>query len=425
MKATMRLYCYVTGRIPVFKASRRALMCVSSLGLIAGAAPPAGGGYKVLHRFGSGTDGAYPYTDLIAVHGTLYGDTYDGGADNDGTLFALDPTTGKEQVLYAFKGNSDGADPIAGLIDVKGTLYGTSLNGGTGTNNCDYDRVAGCGTVYALTLKTGAERVVYSFQGGADGGYPEASLINVGGTLYGTTAGGGSTNCGGGCGTVFSVDIRTGAKTTVYSFQGGTSDGFSPVSALTSFNGLLYGTTAMGGATDGGTLFAIQPSDGTERILHSFSVAATPSSPLTLAGNVFYGTTNSGGAYEVGAIFAFDPGNGAFSNLLSFQNSSTGAYPEGGLTASNGLLYGTTSVGGDPNDCDIGLVPGCGTVFSFNPKTGVEKILYSFQGFTDGANPVNSLARSGQYLFGTTVYGGKKGENCFEINCGTAFRVSR
>jgi uncharacterized repeat protein (TIGR03803 family) len=45
------------------------------------------------------------------------------------------------------------------------------------------------------------ETVVYSFGGGSDGVRPRAGLINVGGTLYGTTEGGGASNRG----TVFAV----------------------------------------------------------------------------------------------------------------------------------------------------------------------------------------------------------------------------
>jgi hypothetical protein len=55
-------------------------------------------------------------------------------------------TSGAEQVLHSF-GGSDGADPEADLIDVNGTLYGTTYYGG-------YEKGCGgkgCGTVFALT----------------------------------------------------------------------------------------------------------------------------------------------------------------------------------------------------------------------------------------------------------------------------------
>jgi uncharacterized repeat protein (TIGR03803 family) len=67
------------------------------------------------------------------VNGTLYGTTLDGGdtACNCGTVFSLDPGTGAEKVLYSFLGDRiDGAGPYAGLINVMGTLYGTTYGGG-------------------------------------------------------------------------------------------------------------------------------------------------------------------------------------------------------------------------------------------------------------------------------------------------------
>ena len=105
--------------------------------------------------------------------------------------------------------------------------------------------------------KDGGESVVYSFKGGNDGAYPYAGLINVGGTLYGTTSAGGSANCDGGCGTVFKVTPR-GAKSVVYSFKGG-RDGAVPVASLISVGGTLYGTAREGGRRGNGTVFAVAP----------------------------------------------------------------------------------------------------------------------------------------------------------------------
>lgn len=70
------------------------------------------------------------------------------------------------------------------------------------------------------------ERVLYAFQGGSDGWGPDASLINVGGTLFGTTSGNSALLSG----TVFAVNPATGAETVVYSFKGYPSDGYAPAS---------------------------------------------------------------------------------------------------------------------------------------------------------------------------------------------------
>ncbi len=60
-----------------------------------------------------------------------------------GTAFAFDLRTGKEKVLYSFCSERDcvdGAVPYAGLLDVSGTLYSTTGFGG----------IFDSGTVFAL-----------------------------------------------------------------------------------------------------------------------------------------------------------------------------------------------------------------------------------------------------------------------------------
>src|ERR1700685_343568 len=79
-----------------------------------------------------------------------------------------------EKVLYSFQGGADGANPSISLVtDSAGNLFGTTSDGGTGA--CD----GGCGTVFELTPSGGqwTKSVIYSFQGGADGVVPAAGLI--------------------------------------------------------------------------------------------------------------------------------------------------------------------------------------------------------------------------------------------------------
>jgi uncharacterized repeat protein (TIGR03803 family) len=95
-----------------------------------------------------------------------------------------------EQVLYSFCSQQNCADGGAptGVIDVDNTLYGTTYIGGTGSGcRTSY----GCGTVFSLDLTTGAEAVLHSFGGDADGTNPTAGLINIKDKLYGTTDSGG------------------------------------------------------------------------------------------------------------------------------------------------------------------------------------------------------------------------------------------
>jgi uncharacterized repeat protein (TIGR03803 family) len=260
----------------------------------------------VLYSFGGSGDGKNPYAGLINVKGTLYGTTYYGGANGDGTVFAI-TTSGTETMLYSFDGKT-GANPDAGLINVKGTIYGTTENGGTTYCSSSFD----CGTVFAIT-RSGKETVLHNFGGSGDGTYPEAGLINVKGTFYGTTMGGGA-NCSAsyGCGTVFAI-TPSGTETVLHSF-GGSRDGSYPRAGLINVKGTLYGTTFIGGANGSGTVFSITPS-GKETVLHSFAGGTDGEQPLagllnfkgTLYGTTQYGGANCNGSTGCGTVFSLSP----------------------------------------------------------------------------------------------------------------------
>jgi uncharacterized repeat protein (TIGR03803 family) len=264
------------------------------------------GSQKVLYSF-SGSGGEIPAAGLTYVKGKFYSTTFAGGSHNAGTVYSV-TTDGTQKVLYNFAGGSDGDGPRE-LIDVNGILYGTTaVGGGSGCLNNE-----GCGTVFSVTT-TGKENVLYRFGGGADGANPYDGLVNVDGTLYGTTLTGGSGSCvqvnGAGCGTVFSVTV-TGDEKVVYNFVGG-SDGIGPFAGLTAVNGTLYGTTSSGGdlgcanSAGCGTIFSVATA-GVERVLHRFgsgSDGADPEAGLANVSNTLYGTTLGGGARSNGTVFA-------------------------------------------------------------------------------------------------------------------------
>jgi len=200
------------------------------------------------------------------VNGTLYGETTSGGDDGVncpkgcGTVFSFDPGTGAETVLHAFSGVRHGAHPDGTLVNVNGKLHGTTWDGG-GLGCLDG---LGCGSVFSLKLDAGKGRLLHSFQGSPDGAHP-AALSAVGRSLYGTTSQGGA-NCPDqylpGCGTVFSLDRRTGTETVLYSFcpdYPHCGDGQYPsVGGLLELNGKLYGTTSSGGRGGRGVIFWIK-----------------------------------------------------------------------------------------------------------------------------------------------------------------------
>jgi uncharacterized repeat protein (TIGR03803 family) len=273
---------------------------------------------------GHPTDGAAPNGDLIRVAGgNLYGTTANGGAFSPcsqgffracGTVFKLGPT-GTESVLYNFTGGPDGGNPLAGLIqDAAGNLYGTTVAGGVGSKLC----AGGCGTVFKVA-PSGTETVLYSFTGGADGGQPTAGLISeAAGNLYGTTYGGGRSGAcfagGGSCGVVFKLS-PTGTYTVLHSFTGGADGGNPDAGLIQDAAGNLYGTTYGGGASSLGVVFELIRCDSGSsgydfKVLHSFTGpdGAHPLSSLArdAAGNL-YGTTAYGGAADYGVVFRLTP----------------------------------------------------------------------------------------------------------------------
>jgi uncharacterized repeat protein (TIGR03803 family) len=163
-----------------------------------------------------------------------------------GTAFELTPS-GTQTTLHEFgRTLFAGAVPVGGLVSLNGEFYGTTFSGGR--DDCALTgSFIGCGTAFKMA-PSGKYKSLYSFTG--NNAYPNG-LIAVNGALYGTT----ESNYG--CGTVFEM-TPSGVVTTLYQFKGGT-DGCAPTSALIYANGTFYGTTAIGGEYNNGTLFAVSP----------------------------------------------------------------------------------------------------------------------------------------------------------------------
>jgi uncharacterized repeat protein (TIGR03803 family) len=306
------------------------------------------GAEKVLHSFGrTKTDGRQPYGGLVNVRGTFYGATGYGGAFDHGTVFSITPD-GKEKVLHSFGRGTDGYDPSSVLLDVGGTLYGTTSAGGT--NFCASSD--GCGTVFSITT-SGKERALHNFGKGHDGRFPDAGLIDVHGTLYGTTYKGGAYAQG----IVFSI-TPDGKEKVLYSFGGVT--GANPASELIDVKGRLYGTTPYGGThNSSGTLFSVTI-NGKERVLHNFGKGTDGSGPyrsLIDVGGTLYGATIHGGAYGLGTLFSITTG-GAEKVLHDFRRRTDGSSPLGDLAYKGGSFFGATAYGGSYGD---------GVVFSLTP----------------------------------------------------------
>jgi uncharacterized repeat protein (TIGR03803 family) len=331
------------------------------------------GGETVLHSFsGSGGDSEHPRAGLVRdAKGTLLGTTWNGGTNQDGSIFRVS-RSGTAKTLYSFVLGPDGDHPLADLVlDRNGNAYGTTFQGGNENARCWLTGY--CGVVFELS-KSGKYTVLYRFSG-SDGANPLAGVIlDDYGNLYGTTSNGGTGDCHGlGCGTVFKLD-RKGKLTVLHNFAGG-SDGECPAGDLVrDAVGNLYGTTEGNNLADTacnvgfpwnqyGTLFKVDKF-GKETVLHNF-----------------------------------------------VNNRVDGVYPQAGLARdAKGNLYGTTTTGGSKEG---------GTIYKVDSR-GTETVLYNFLGTTDGYSPMSRLARDKKgNLYGTAVGGGDP--SCY---CGTVFKLS-
>ncbi len=305
------------------------------------------------------------------MNGTLYGTTSLGGAYGFGTIFKL-TGKGQETVLYSFIGGTNGETPNSGLVpDGKGNVYGTTRAGGD--LSCSLGE-AGCGVVYKLSA-TGKLSVPYRFTGGADGAGPEGVILDGSGNLYGITYSGGNvtSNCRLACGVVYKLD-SSGNETPLYCFTGG-ANGWYP-------NGLLA---------------------------------------MDSAGNL-YGATIGGGdpsacaiTFGCGVLYKVDT-RGNETVLYTFTGGADGAWPNGSLLLdAKGDLFGTAIEGGDLN-CGNSISPGCGVAVAVT-AAGVEKVMHTFKG-PDGATPGAALLRDAAgNFFSTTSYGGT-------TNAGTVFELN-
>jgi len=356
---------------------------------------------KAVYDFNNPNDGSQSFGSLVEHHGVLYGTTSMGGLFGYGTVYSFNPATGVEAVLYSFSGGNDGAYPVAGLTYHDGYFYGTTSGGG----------VASAGAVFKIDPVTGTETILYSFADGTDGRGPYGGLIYHDGGFYGSTEYGGAAHNG----VIFRIDATTGAESVIYRFTG-QPDAAQPMGNLTYYKGTLYGIAEYGGSAGQGCVFAIDLSTGIEFVLYSFAGGtdgANPEGRLTEHGGKLYGTTNIGGATNSGTVFELDPVTGAETVLYSFAGQPDAAYPYAGVTYRDGKLVGDTLAGGVSN---------WGAVFLLDLATGQERVLGSFNGplanVSLGVQPGAELLYFRGAFYGTTTFGfdGAAG--------GTIYRVS-
>jgi len=315
-------------------------------------------------------------------------------------------------ILYTFQGGTDGGFPNAGVYrDSSGNLYGITNTAGNRNDCNDY----GCGTVYKLT-PSGQLSVLHTFTGGADG-WPNAtwgSLIpDPAGNLYGVASIGGLRDNG----TVFQV-TPSGGFTVRHTFPSSNNDGLGPQFSLLrdATTGLIYGTTFNGGAHNFGAVFVLSNAGiGADIVVHSFdfSDGAFPQGSVASDGQGnLYGTAGQGGTDNCGVAFKMRTIGTGYTVLHNFACAPDGYFPGSVVLDAQGNMYGGTQEGGDAPACP-GF--GCGIIFKVTPS-GQETILHTFRG-PEGAVPNELMWGADGNLWGTTAGGGTHDQ-------GTIFKIT-
>jgi uncharacterized repeat protein (TIGR03803 family) len=234
---------------------------------------------------------------------------------------------------------------------------------------------------------------------------PYAPIIDASGKLYGVSEYGGVNNLG----TVFKVTPK-GVLSVLYSFGASPTDAARPKGTLIrDSSGNVYGIAGGGGADAWGTIFKLTSANKL-KILYVLPEFFSPVPPLVRdkAGNLYGLDADKG---EAGWVFELTS-SGTYKILHDFCSDSAcidGSNPTAGLILDRaGNLTGATWFGGAFDQ---------GVVFKMTPS-GVESVIYSFTGGTDGRYPTEKLTQDAAgNMYGVAYKGGA-------YDYGTVFKIT-
>jgi uncharacterized repeat protein (TIGR03803 family) len=324
----------------------------------------------------------------LAKAQSLYGMTYNGGVNNNGTLFEFNTQTQLINGIPSFKKVREGGGArYLEMKELNGKFYGMTASGGPNDD----------GVIFEWNPSTNEfiTKIFFNLST-INGRKPYGSLTLYNGKFYGMTTEGGSFNLG----TIFEWDPNTNIISKKIDFFDFNAE--NPQGDLTLYNDKFYGVTRSGGANDHGLIFEWNPDNNVFTTKFDFNASTTGGYPtnnnLTLYKDKFYGLTTGGNVTGAGVLYEFDPSNDTFIKKYEFIASS-GANPVGTLQVLNDKLYGMTLLGG---------ASGSGVIFEWDIATETYTAKFSLSTFF-GTKPYGSLTFFNNKFYGLCSEGGANG----------------
>ena len=368
----------------------------------------SGSGYLRLYDFNDATGnvGYHPAALLLGKDGNLYGALISGGEYGDGSIFMMSPSPISDfpQVIHSFTGGADGSFPASLLQDSSGNLYGMASQGGIDVNG-----QVGNGVVFKMNT-SGSSFVPLGTQlnSGVDG-YESFGYIAFGPGHTIVSEDIFQTGAPAYFGTIFQTNTSGTVPTLLHSFYtDGVFDGIEPQygSIVHASDGYYYGTTVAAKYAWSGTLYKFNAAGDYstahyfDNNLNSDMDGASPSGqPIIGFNGDLIGLTYAGSTNNQGMAYDFNTTDQT-ERVLSVLGGSSGANSYSNvIRGDDGNYYATTSMGGQHN---------AGAIIEIKPS-GVEQAVYSFVGPSDGSAPFGSIFESHGTIYGTCQAGGASG----------------
>jgi uncharacterized repeat protein (TIGR03803 family) len=241
-----------------------------------------GSAFTVLKNF-TGSDGEQPYCTLALDGSTLYGTAMSGGTSSNGVVFKMNTDGSGYAVLKHFRGN-DGQRPMGNLA-----LSGTGLYGTT-----DWGGANGCGVVFKINTDGSGYVILKNLDLSA--AYPLGGVVLSGATLYAASSFPGA---------LFKLNTDGSGYGVLRGLSSG--DGTGLYGGVVVAGNTLYGATASGGdASNDGVVFQLNVDGSGFAVLKNFSASDGRNAwgSVAFVNGVLYGTTLYGGASDLGVVFA-------------------------------------------------------------------------------------------------------------------------